>query len=46
MPLGYALTFTNLIVPAMGAAGFWIGLIAGIASACVLLLMRLFRYRL
>ena len=43
MPLGYALTFTDIIAPAMGAAGFWIGLIAGIASACVLLLYRLFK---
>ncbi|HSC76144.1 MAG TPA: MATE family efflux transporter [Pseudomonadales bacterium] len=44
MPLGYLLTFTNILVPAMGAAGFWIGLIAGIASASVLLLIRLFRF--
>jgi multidrug resistance protein, MATE family len=44
LPLGYTLTFTDIIVPAMGAAGFWIGLIAGIASACVLLLVRLFRF--
>lgn len=46
MPLGYVLTFTDVITPAMGAAGFWIGLTAGIASACVLLLVRLFRYPL
>lgn len=46
LPLGYTLTFTDLIMPPMGAAGFWIGLIAGIASASVLLLVRLFRFRL
>jgi MATE family multidrug resistance protein len=46
LPLGYVLTFTNIITPAMGAAGFWIGLIAGIASASVLLLIRLFRFKL
>ncbi len=46
LPLGYVLTFTNIITPAMGAAGFWIGLIAGIASASVVLLIRLFRFKL
>ncbi len=45
MPLGYTLTFTNILVPAMGAAGFWLALIAGLVSACVLLLIRLFRFR-
>ncbi len=45
MPLGYVLTFTNYLVPAMGAAGFWLALIAGLVSACVLLLIRLFRFR-
>jgi MATE family multidrug resistance protein len=44
LPLGYTLTFTNMITPSMGAAGFWIGLIAGIGSACILLLHRLFRF--
>jgi MATE family multidrug resistance protein len=46
IPLGYVLTFTDIITPAMGAAGFWLALIAGIGSACVLLLVRLFRFRL
>jgi MATE family multidrug resistance protein len=45
LPLGYALTFTDLIAPAMGAAGFWMGLTGGLASASVLLGWRLFRYR-
>lgn len=45
MPLGYLLTFTDHIVPMLGAAGFWIALIASIAMVCVLLLWRLFRYQ-
>ncbi|MGO1462277.1 MAG: MATE family efflux transporter [Marinobacter sp.] len=45
LPLGYTLTFTDLLVPAMGAAGFWVGLTGGLASASVLLGWRLFRYR-
>ena len=45
LPLGYILTFTDVIAPAMGAAGFWIGLTGGLASASVLLGWRLFRYR-
>lgn len=44
LPLGYALTFTDMIVPAMGAAGFWVGLTGGLASASILLCVRLFRY--
>ena len=45
LPLGYVLTFTDVIAPAMGAAGFWVGLTGGLASASVLLGWRLFRYR-
>ncbi|WP_417512701.1 MATE family efflux transporter [Marinobacter sp.] len=45
LPLGYVLTFTDIIARAMGAAGFWIGLTGGLASASVLLGWRLFRYR-
>ncbi|MFW5825314.1 MAG: MATE family efflux transporter [Marinobacter sp.] len=44
MPLGYCLTFTDLIVTAMGAPGFWVGITAGLATAAVLLGWRLFRY--
>ncbi len=44
LPLGYALTFTDLIWPAMGAAGFWVGLTGGLTSASMLLGWRLFRY--
>ncbi|RBW51943.1 MATE family efflux transporter [Marinobacter sp. F3R11] len=45
LPLGYTLAFTGLLVPAMGAAGFWVGLTGGLASASMLLGWRLFRYR-
>ncbi len=44
LPLGYVLTFTDWLVPAMGAAGFWVGLTGGLASASVLLGLRLFLY--
>lgn len=45
LPLGYVLTFTDLLWPALGAAGFWVGLTAGLTSASVLLGWRLFRYQ-
>ena len=45
LPLGYILTFTDWLVPSLGAAGFWVGLTAGLASASLLLGWRLFRYR-
>ncbi|MDB2386611.1 MATE family efflux transporter [Shewanella sp.] len=41
MTLGYTLARTNLLRPAMGAQGFWIGLIAGLTTAAVLFAMRL-----
>lgn len=44
LPLGYLLTFTDAIVPAMGAPGFWSGLTVGLASAALLLGARLFTY--
>ena len=45
LPLGYILTFTDWLWPAMGAAGFWIGLTGGLTSASILLVSRLFLYR-
>ncbi|WP_336367630.1 MATE family efflux transporter [Marinobacter sp. C2H3] len=45
LPLGYVLTFTDAIRPAMGAAGFWLGLTGGLATASLLLGWRLFCYR-
>ena len=44
MPLGYVLTFMDWLVPAMGAAGFWVGLTGGLASASILLGCRLFLF--
>jgi MATE family multidrug resistance protein len=41
MLLGYVLARTDLIVPAMGAHGFWVGLIAGLTSAAILFALRL-----
>ncbi|WOT06792.1 MATE family efflux transporter [Shewanella youngdeokensis] len=41
MALGFILARTDMIVPAMGAQGFWIGLIAGLTTAAVLFAMRL-----
>ncbi len=42
LPVGYILTFKDWIVPAMGAEGFWIGLIAGLSHAAIWLSLRLF----
>ena len=38
LPLGFALARTNLLVPSMGAAGFWIAYIValGFGAACYL----------
>ena len=43
LPLGYTLAMTDMIYPAMGAAGFWIGIIFGLSVAAVLLSLRLWR---
>nr|WP_319018119.1 MATE family efflux transporter [Gallaecimonas mangrovi] len=40
LPTGYTLAMTNLVTPAMGASGFWIGFIAGLTSAAVMLVLR------
>ena len=45
LSLGYLLTYTDWLWPAMGAAGFWVGLTAGLTSASLLLGWRLFVYR-
>ncbi|OZB17719.1 MAG: MATE family efflux transporter [Marinobacter sp. 34-60-7] len=45
LPVGYALAFYDVVVPALGAAGFWLGLTAGLTTASLLLGWRLFRYR-
>lgn len=41
LPLGYVLGLTDFFGEAIHASGFWIGLVAGLAATCVLLLLRL-----
>jgi MATE family multidrug resistance protein len=41
LPIGYGLGLTSFGPGPMGAAGFWIGLIAGLTAAAVLLSLRL-----
>lgn len=43
LPVGYLLGRTDLLVPAMGPDGFWIGLLAGLTAAAVMLGLRLRR---
>lgn len=43
LPLGYILGLTDLIIPALGAAGFWYGLVIGLSVSALLLLIRLRR---
>ncbi|WP_417356143.1 MATE family efflux transporter [Gallaecimonas pentaromativorans] len=40
LPLGYTLGLTDFLFPAMGASGFWIGFIAGLSSAAIMLVLR------
>ena len=41
LPTGYVLGLTDVILPAMGPYGFWIGLLTGLTAAAVLLSIRL-----
>ncbi len=41
LPLGYALGLTDIFGEALQAPGFWMGLVAGLAATCGLLLLRL-----
>jgi multidrug resistance protein, MATE family len=41
LPIGYVLALTNLVVPAMGPEGFWIGLLSGLTAAAIMLSIRL-----
>jgi MATE family multidrug resistance protein len=36
--LGFVLAKTDLLVPTMGARGFWVGIIVGLTCAAILLL--------
>ncbi|RLT98110.1 MATE family efflux transporter [Ketobacter sp.] len=40
LPIGYCLGLTDWVVPAMGARGFWIGLVAGLTAAAIMLCWR------
>ncbi|MDP6967636.1 MAG: MATE family efflux transporter [Gammaproteobacteria bacterium] len=40
LPLGYILGLTDLLLPALGAQGFWIGIICGLSCAAALLCFR------
>lgn len=41
LPVGYILGLTDLIMEPIGAAGFWIGIILGLAIAAILLIVRM-----
>jgi MATE family multidrug resistance protein len=41
LPVGVSLSLTDLLVPAMGAKGFWIGFITALSCAAVLMFWRL-----
>lgn len=41
LPLGYILGLTDIIIPAMGTAGFWIGITVGLFFAATLLIGRM-----
>ena len=43
LPLGYTLARTDLIVEAIAAKGFWLGLLAGLSITSVLLTRRLYK---
>lgn len=44
LPLGYVLTFTDWLVPSLGAEGFWMALTVGLILAGLLLIRRLWRF--
>lgn len=41
-PLGYLLALTDVITPAMGAKGFWIGLLTGLSLSALFMSLRLY----
>ena len=45
LPLGYVLTFKDWLSAPMGANGFWIALIVGLACAALLLSFRVFNFK-
>lgn len=43
VPVGYVLCYTDIAGKALGVYGFWIGLIVGLTSSCVLVNLRIRR---
>lgn len=41
LPCGYILALTDIVVPRMGPAGFWMGFIIGLTSAAILMMLRM-----
>jgi MATE family multidrug resistance protein len=41
LPCGYVLALTDMIVPRMGPAGFWMGFIIGLTSAAIMMALRI-----
>ena len=41
LPSGYLLALTDVVVPAMGPSGFWIGFIIGLTFAAIMMAMRM-----
>ncbi|WP_330982629.1 MULTISPECIES: MdtK family multidrug efflux MATE transporter [Enterobacterales] len=41
LPGGYILALTDIVVPRMGPAGFWMGFIIGLTSAAILMMLRM-----
>lgn len=43
MPIGYTLARTDIVMPALGAEGFWIGFVVSLTVAAVLLMHRMYK---
>lgn len=41
LPVGYILALTDVLLPRMGPAGFWIGFIVGLSIAAILFVLRI-----
>lgn len=41
LPTGYILALTDMVVPRMGPAGFWMGFIIGLTSAAIMMMLRM-----
>lgn len=41
LPSGYLLALTDVVVPAMGPSGFWIGFIIGLTFAAIMMALRM-----